>query len=814
MSLAIQKQRKMNNRLRQLTLILTFSVLAFGTVFCQKTTTIQGKVKGPDGAAIPYASVVLEETQKGVATNKSGAFSLDGIEPGSYILKISSVGFITIRQNVDLKAGELLTLNFELQESVFEIPQLTIIASKDQLFSKIPGSASYIDKAELKLLNPINNSEVFRRISGVHVVEEEGLGLRANIGIRGLDPDRSRNILILEDGIPVALNPYGEPDAYYTPAIDRMVGVEVLKGSGQILYGPRTVGGIVNYITAAPPLEEAINVRLRGGENGYFSGLVGYGNTFGNTGVQFNFLRKQADNLGVTEFDINDFTGKINFQMNERSQLGLKFGVYQETSNSTYVGITQAMYDQGGQDYLRVTPDDRLSIERNSISLTHDYRISDRLNLQTMAYAYNTTRNWRRQDFSYDPTASNLSGIVWGDPTIPGGAIYLRNGTGNRNRQFEVAGFEQRINLDYKIGSVNNELIAGYRYLYEKGYEQRVNGSFPTAESGNLITDEERTGNAISAFVQNKFKVSAKLSIDAGVRVEFYDFERHVFRNKFNGVVRDTSIVNGTSVSEVIPGIGFNYQVNGKINLFGGLHRGFAPPRVKDAITSAGVVQQLDAELSWNYELGLRTSLVKGLYAEATAFYLDFSNQIIPVSESAGGTGSGLINGGETVHEGLEFGLGFDLSEIRDIKYNITLDLSATFQNATFSSNRFQNVSGEVVNLSGNQTPYAPKTLLSSALTIVSPFGLTARITNTFVGDQFTDALNTLVPSTNGRIGQLDSYFLTDLQLIYTFPKVKSLSLNASVKNLMNERFIASRRPQGIKVGIDRFVSFGIDWTL
>lgn len=804
----------MNSRIRQLSIIVAFAVLAFGTVFGQNTATIKGKVKGTDGVAIPYASVVLEETTKGVATNNSGAFSISGIKPGQYMLKVSSVGFITIRQNVDLKAGDLLTLNFEFQESVYEIPQLTIIASRDQLFSKIPGSAGYIGKAELKLLNPINNSEAFRRISGVHVVEEEGLGLRANIGIRGLDPDRSRNVLVLEDGIPVALNPYGEPDAYYTPAIDRMVGLEVLKGSGQILYGPRTVGGVINYITAAPPVDETINVRLRGGENGYFSGLVGYGNTFGNTGVQFNFLRKHADNLGVAKFDINDFTGKINFQVNEKSQLGLKFGIYRETSNSTYVGLTQAIYDQGGQDFLRIAPDDRLSVERNSISLTHDYRISDRLNLQTMAYAYNTTRNWRRQDFSYDPTASNLTGMVWGDTSIPGGVIYLRNGTGNRNRQFEVAGFEQRINLDYNIGSINNELTAGYRYLYEKGYEQRVNGSFPTAKSGDLITDEERTGNAISAFVQNKFKVSAKLSIDAGIRVEFYDFERHVFRNKFSGEVRDTSIVNGTSVSEVIPGIGFNYQVNGKVNLFGGMHRGFAPPRVKDAITSAGVVQQLDAELSWNYELGLRTSLIKGLYAEVTAFYLDFSNQIIPVSESAGGTGSGLINGGETVHEGLEIGLGFDLSEIRDVNYNIRLDVSATFQNATFSSNRFQNISGEPVNLSGNQTPYAPKTLLSSALTIVSPFGLTARITNTFVGDQFTDALNTVTPSTNGRVGQLDSYFLTDLQLIYTFTKVKSLSLNASIKNLTNERFIASRRPQGIKVGLDRFVSFGIDWTL
>ena len=804
----------MSSSLRKITISLAILVIVCGTIIAQNTAIIKGKVKGTDGVVIPYATIVLENTPLGVATNDSGSFELKEISPGSYMLKISSIGFITIRQSVDVKAGDILTFSFEFQESVYEVPQLTIIASRNQLFTKIPGSADFVSQSELKLLNPINGNEAFRRISGVHVVEEEGLGLRANIGIRGLDPDRSRNVLILEDGVPIALNPYGEPDAYYTPAIERMAGVEVLKGSGQILYGPRTIGGVINYITANPPEEETLSLKLRGGENGYFSGLLGYGNTFGNTGVQFNLLRKQVDGLGVSTFNINDFTGKVNFQMSDRSQLGLKFGLYSETSNSTYVGITQVMYDQGGNDFTNVAPDDRLNINRNSISLTHSYRVSDRLNLQTMAYAYSTTRNWRRQDFSYSPTASNLSDVVWGDNSIPGGAIYMRNGTGNRNRQFEVAGFEQRINLEYNLGSIKNELTAGYRYIYEKGYEQRVNGSFPTAESGDLITDEDRTGNAISTFVQNKFKLSSKFSIDAGLRAEFYDFERHVFRNRFNGEVRDTSIVNGTSVSQIIPGLGFNYQVNRDINLFGGVHRGFAPPRVKDAITAAGVVQQLDAELSWNYELGIRTAVTKGLYAEVTAFYLDFSNQIIPVSESAGGTGSGLVNGGETIHEGIELGLSFDLSELGEVQYNVKLDVSATFLNAIFAADRFQTIGIESVNLSGNQTPYAPKMLLSSALAIESPFGLTARLTNTFIGEQFTDPLNTLSPSANGRDGKLDSYLLTDFQLIYAFPKVENLLVSMSVKNLTNDRYISSRRPQGIRVGLPRFISFGVDWTL
>ena len=272
--------------------------------------------------------------------------------------------------------------------------------------------------------------------------------------------------------------------------------------------------------------------------------------------------------------------------------------------------------------------------------------------------------------------------------------------------------------------------------------------------------------------------------------------------------------MNNSSVSEIIPGLGFNYKVNPNFNLFGGLHRGFAPPRVKDAINAVGVVLQLEAEKSWNYELGFRSVLTKGLYAEFTGFLLDFSNQIIPVSESSGGTGTGLINGGETTHKGIETSINFDLSEIKSVKYNVLIDVSATYQRAEFNSDRFQIIEGESRNLNGNRTPYAPQLLLSSAVTIDSPFGLSARVTNTFVGEQFTDPANTTSPSANGRIGKLSEYLLTDLAIVYQFPKVEQLRINATVKNLTDERYIATRRPQGIRVGLPRFISLGIDWTL
>jgi outer membrane receptor for Fe3+-dicitrate len=122
---------------------------------------------------------------------------------------------------------------------VYDMPQIQVVQVRDGLFARTPGSVTYLSSARLRKLAPLSGNEVFRTIPGVHVNDEEGAGLRMNLGIRGLDPDRSRGVLVLEDGLPVALTPYGEPEMYYTPAIERMSGVELVKGSGQILFGPK-----------------------------------------------------------------------------------------------------------------------------------------------------------------------------------------------------------------------------------------------------------------------------------------------------------------------------------------------------------------------------------------------------------------------------------------------------------------------------------------------------------------------------------------------------------------------------------------------
>ena len=700
------------------------------------------------------------------------------------------------------------------------IPEVTILGgAQNELFTSIPGSVSKVSAKEIRLLAPVSSNEVFRRVPGLNVVDEEGIGLRANIGIRGMDPDRSRTVLVLEDGVPVALGPYGEPELYYTPVIDRMAGVEVLKGSGQIQYGPQTIGGVINYITAEAPTEAQTTVRLRGGGRGYFSSLASYGNTFGNTGLLVTYLHKRADNLGPVQFRLHDLTMKLTVRLNERNALRLKLGAYDEFSNASYLGLTQTQYERGGQDYQQLAPHDRLPIRRYSMSAGHTLRFSDRVQLNTTAFGYTTNRNWQRQDFSLSPTAANQTGVVWGDPSVPEGAVYMQNSNGHRNRQFQVAGLEPRLTVNYALGGRSGELATGVRVLHEQAEEQYVVGKKADARGGDQRDYEIRTGLAFSAFAQNKLELSSRWSATVGLRSEYFGYERDIRRGLFtvNGrsnQVRDTMVVASSSVAALIPGAGLNYTLNERATIFAGVHRGFAPPRIKDAVSGAGVALQLDAELSWNYELGTRARPLPGLETEVTGFLMDFSNQIIPVSLSSGNAGAGFLNGGSTRHLGVEGSLALDFARLLTLARPLALDVKATYVKATYTDDRFATTpSNESRNIKGNQTPYAPNVLLSGGLSAEPLRNLTMRLTGTYVGSQYTDELNTIAAAPHGRTGRISAYHLLDATVLYRLPG-NHVSLSLAGKNITNERYIASRRPQGIRVSTPRLLTFGLDVTL
>jgi Fe(3+) dicitrate transport protein len=766
------------------------------------------------GRPIEAAQLLLHPERRSVLSDVDGSFTFGAVIPGKHTLRAIRLGY-AVRDTVLSVTCCGLRVDLVLEPKAEELGGITVIGRGYGALGRFPGATAQLDETRLQSVLPLSSSELLRTVPGVHIQEEEGLGLRANIGIRGLDPDRSRTVLMLEDGLPVALGPYGEPEMYYTPPIDRMTRVEIIKGSGSILFGPQTIGGVINYVTPDPPAEPAGRVTLLGGSGGFGLGRLIYGGTWDGAGLAGTALYRRAEDIRGLFFRQADVTSKLVFRPSPEDAVGIKVGVYDEESNSTYVGLTDSLY-RVNPDFVPA-PNDRLRIRRYAGSLSHQRDLGPGRSLRTAVYAYQTTRDWQRQDYTYSPN---------------GNALVFRNSTGNRDRSFEVVGLEPR----YRTLLGRGDLEAGVRLHYERARDQHINGSTATSATGEIRDDEVRHGRAAAAFAQARWFLSDRLRVSPGLRVEYFRYDRHILRTRVRRQVvqpdggittvrrpEDVDLVSGDEVFQVIPGLGVSWFGGDRLSVFAGAHRGFSPPRTKDAliyddaVLPAGqqpgdpVSLQLDAERSWNLELGARLQPAAGVRLEATLFHLDFSNQIVEPSASAGSVAqAALANQGRTRHRGVESSVAVEWSRLVGLPVRVESTLHYTFTDARFSGDRFLvRAPGDTVNIRGNRLPYAPRHLVTGSLEVGWTDRRGVRVDVLRVGGQFADNFETAARSANGRTGLLPAYGVTNLSGWWA-PTVP-VRVVVAVKNVFDATYVASRRPEGIKPGLPRLVQVGME---
>jgi Fe(3+) dicitrate transport protein len=224
--------------------VFVFLMVVATSISGQTSAQLTGRVHDAKGAVIPGATVTAERREfrfrVETTTDENGMFKLEGLPRGSYVLTASAPSFGTRAIEQEVPAGSPVELLLEPRGLAAEVSVTTSYLTGDPAgYGPVPGSIERIDARTLENSRVFNFSEALRKISGVNVRDEEGFGLRPNIGIRGTNPTRSTKVLLLEDGIPLGFAPYGDNAAYYHPPVERYESIEVLKGSGQIAYGPQ-----------------------------------------------------------------------------------------------------------------------------------------------------------------------------------------------------------------------------------------------------------------------------------------------------------------------------------------------------------------------------------------------------------------------------------------------------------------------------------------------------------------------------------------------------------------------------------------------
>ena len=185
----------------------------------------------------------------------SNKYNLNNLELNKFpYLPTSLFKEISLKSIKDNEIHKILTSSGTSGNSLSKI-FLDRINAQNQTMALANIMSSILGSNRLPMLiidkNPlVKNNSFSASVAGINGFSDDGIGnSRISIGIRGLNPRRSSRVLILEDGVPIQPALYVYPNMYYNPPADRIDQIEVIKGSGTILYGPQTMGGVINYFT-------------------------------------------------------------------------------------------------------------------------------------------------------------------------------------------------------------------------------------------------------------------------------------------------------------------------------------------------------------------------------------------------------------------------------------------------------------------------------------------------------------------------------------------------------------------------------------
>jgi Fe(3+) dicitrate transport protein len=778
---------------------------------------------------IPGVLVYEKESLHSDISGPDGLFVITNLEPGHHTIVTSYLGYTAVEIDVHVTSNTKNNVEIYLNEQIINLPVAVVssisMTGGSHRSGHIPGATNYITSAELKKFNYTDVHRILSTIPGVNIQEEDGFGLRPNIGLRGSGNERSSKITMMEDGILSAPAPYAAPAAYYFPSIGRMHAIEVIKGSSQIKYGPYTTGGAINFISTPIPSRLAGVFTASLGSFGTNKLHASIGNKHSRIGYLLETIQnksrgfKQIKNTN-TGFSKGDYLMK--FRINTKpvatvyQSLDFKAFITSEKSNETYLGLSEDDFiDNPFRRYFS-SEKDKMESEYVQFSLRHAIQFSKVFSLATTAYRSTFKRNWYKLDKVANNSGlfSSISSILdnpikyaenfallSGEKVITDPVFQLKA----NNRKYLSKGIQSILISQWNVKDISNEIELGIRYHFDKmdRYQwtdeyRNIDTTMQLSDSGIPGTESNRieSANAFAAYLKYHFKINGWVFFP-GVRYENIWQEKLDFGKDDPSRTGDHKVRHSNHVSVIIPGIGI--QVNPGLNnqIFVGIHKGFSPPG-----SNAGTLP----EKSINFELGWRHD---GLVStEIILFNNSFTNLLGADLAAAGGQGStDLFNGGQALTRGLEISLSFDPQIDPKSKLNLPVNIVYSHTYGIFKHDFESDFSGWGKVENGDHIPYISKnnlTLRAGLHTIKFNFDLACN----FIDKMRTKPGKGPIPQGEGT----DRHLILDFSARYHIsPKI---SAYVSIKNLTDQVYIAARRPAGLRPGLPRTFEAGVSANL
>lgn len=718
---------------------------------------------------------------------------------------ITVLAFSSFLMSLSLKAQQI-----ESNDSVIKLNPVSISLVLQNL-ERMPETKDNMifsgKKNEVIKLNGINANlttnnarEVFSRIPGVTIWENEGSGIQINVGVRGLSPNRSWELNTRQNGYDISSDVFGYPEAYYNPPLEAVESLELIRGGASLQFGPQ-FGGMLNYVLKRETKNEfSFETQNTVGSYNLMSSYNAIGGKVGKFSYYaYNHSRSADGWRENSEYKVRNSHVFIEYAFTEKTKLSAEY------TNMDYQmqqagGLTDEQFNNNPRQSLRNR--NWFGTPWNVFSISFDTKINDKLSSNTKLFGLIGERN------SVGFTAT---------PNNPDAINPVTNDYANRrvDRDFyENIGLENRNLYKFKFGTIKNNLAFGFR-LYKANTNRKQEGRGTTGSEFDLTTESRfprdlnfYTENA-ALFVENQFKLTEKFSVTPGLRYEYINsigYGRFAISSGNEIPFEKKEIIR----SQPLFGLGIEYKF-GITNVYANITQAYRPVLFSD-ITPPAVTDVIDPNLKdasgYNADLGYRGAYKNYLNFDFSLFYLSYNNRVGGIrqfinNDATQGSFLYRTNLGETINKGIEGFVNLNVTRFLEVENKLgNIDLFATisFIDSRYTDFKIYSASGTTPNvvitesnLKGNRVENAPR--------YIHNFGLgwnknnfSSTLQYKMSGKIFTDANNTVAPSANGLTGLLDKYHVLDLSTEYKF--LKNYNLRTGINNLTDEMY-ATRRSGG-----------------
>jgi Fe(3+) dicitrate transport protein len=783
--------------MRSLVLFLVLFLVASQAILAQKNL-LKGKIMDEKQQPVQGASIFLEGTVRGVQSDLQGKYELKDFPKGSYTLIVSLIGFETLTKEFTIETGESQELNFTLKEQEFQLNEFRLSASRgilgqdhlpevDEFRINAGKKNEVIRISELNANLAMNNSrQIFAKTPGITIWENDGSGIQLGVASRGLSPNRSWEFNVRMNGYDITPDPMGYPEAYFTPPMEVVEQIEIIRGASSLQYGSQ-FGGLMNFVIRRPDKSTRITAETINtvGSNGLFSSFNYVGGTEGKWNYAAYFQKRVGNGWRENGYFNTDHAHfEVNYAATNRLKLGMEM-TYMDTESQQPGGLTDAQFQLNPQQSTRAR--NWFSTPWFIPSFSAEYLVSPTTKLSWKAFGTFAERN----------------SVGFMRP------INIEDDLGNRqvDRDFYTTyGSELRLSTTYQLFGKEQTLMSGLRYF--NGHIDRKQLGVGTSGStmdysvaaGDFRRNLDFSNINLAAFVENVFRFSDKFLVTGGVRIENI---RSIMEGQFTIVNGNPQLLNQITRTRsfALFGVGAEYHLTKNSEFYANFSQAYRPVLISDH-TPPATTDVIDENLSdsrgHNIDFGYRGSLASYLKFDLGYFHLNYADRIGTIAQARpdGSIYQFRTNLGNSISKGFEGYIEFDpvtaFFGSSTIGY-LHVFTSLAFIDATYGDFEVTSVSnGQITkrNLKGNQVENAPRRINRYGATYnLGKFSMTWQMSD--IGEAFSDASNTVAPNTAATVGLIPAYRVQDLSASW---KVwKQHSFKAGVNNLTDERYFTRR---------------------